>query len=227
MIELLEKNIAFHVTDEAICKKLQTHKDSDVFMRALALIKNVTNIIKPAYIVKGVPVGEISEEGVDISGQFFSSKIVASKIKGCRNAIVFIVTCGSDIRQYLKEISDPLDNYIVDQLAYVGCLNAREHMLKTLSETYQIDSFISLSPGSIIDWSVSDVKKLFIIMEGLYQQLGLRVLDSGLIDPLKSVSGLIIQSDEEFECCDLCMRFNCPSRKTLFNQEKYDEAMNL
>lgn len=227
MIEVVKKDVAFYATDEMLCEKLQITTDSGMYDRALELKEQVEDMIKPAYVMKEVPVGEKTKDGVELGGHFFKSKIVANKITDQSSAIIFIATCGKAIANLAEAAEDPMDNYILDQLAYIGYRNATDDMLNTLSQTCGMGRFIRLSPGSIIDWSVFEVKKFFQITDGLYQQLGLRVLDSGLIDPLKSGSGVIVESEEEFESCDLCMRPDCPSRRSPFDQEKYDAMINL
>jgi hypothetical protein len=64
-------------------------------------------------------------------------------------------------------------------------------------------------------------------MDGLYQGLDVSVLSSGLIDPLKSTSGIFYASDEEFESCAICPRGNCETRQMPFDEDLHDRMVNL
>jgi hypothetical protein len=196
-------------------------------MRSQELIEEALRILQPAYLIRRFPIESITDSGVVIGGQSFRSRIVANKLQGHDYTWMYIATSGKEISEYLETVEDPLDKYILDQIAYFGCVQAMEEMTQAIDTQLGIARHIKLSPGSIIDWSVEEVKKFFLLLEGDYQKLGVRVLDSGLIDPLKSVSGVLVAAEEEFESCDICERANCPNRKTPFDEEKYSQMINL
>lgn len=227
MMEYVRKDVPFQATDELLCDRLHTELASEIFERAALLRQEVASVIRPAYIMKEVRVGRKSRNGIELGGQFFGSRIAASKIAADSRVVVYIATCGREAAELLAATDDPFDNYVLDTLAHIGCNNARDDMLRSLSARFGIKKYISLAPGSVIDWNVAEVCKFFEITDGLHQPLGIRVLESGLIDPLKSVSGIFVESDEKFETCDLCMIPDCPSRRSPFDEEKYNEALSL
>jgi len=226
MIEEIGKDVAFDATEQAVCDRMQIERDSPVFERAMELLETVKRVMNPAYLLKEIAV-DGSADGASFGGQRFHSKIVGSKIAGRESVILYIATCGPEIGAYLEAIEDPIDEYVVDKFCHMGYLSAMNALRASLSATHGIDRHITLAPGSIIDWSVAEVKKFFVIADGLYQKIGVRVLESGLIDPLKSGSGVIVRSEEEFESCDICARIDCPSRRTPFSEEKYEAMINL
>ncbi len=71
----------------------------------------------------------------------------------------------------------------------------------------------SLSPGSLEDWPITEQTKLFAIFGDTERIIGVRLTDSMLMLPRKSVSGIMFPSEEGFHACQLCDRERCPGRK--------------
>jgi len=228
MRELLNNKIEFICDLEALCMRLHCEDmESELFIRAMELLEEARPLLKPAFAIKELSLGLASENGIAIDDQFFNSKIVANKLKNEKNAFSYIATCGREISKYIENTEDALDQYILDQIAYLAYLQAMNQMTQESESKLGIKRQIRLCPGSIIDWSVADVKKIFALMDGLYQNLDVSVLSSGLIDPLKSTSGVFYASDEEFESCAICPRANCETRQMEFNEELHDKMVNL
>lgn len=208
-------------------KRLHCGAEDEPYERALELLDTARAALRPAFAVRRFGIGEIKKDGVSIEGEFFSSRIVADRLKNESHAYAYIATCGRGISDAIDGTDDDLDKYILDQYAYCAYLQAMEKMSASIEEELGIKRHIRLCPGSIIDWSIGDVCKIFVLMDGLYQRIGTRVLDSGLIDPLKSTSGFFYPTEEEFESCAICPRANCENRKAPFDEELHDKMVNL
>ena len=227
MRELLRADIEFSLDEEALLGRLHCERDDEPFTRALELLEEARPMMRPAFAVREVPIEKTEPSGFTAGGQFFRSKIASLKLKDEKTAFVYVATCGREISDYAEGIKDDLDQYLADTLAYMCYLRGIEAMAADLEKDWDFKRYISLCPGSIIDWSVSDVRKIFVLMEGLCQKLGARVLDSGMIDPIKSTSGFFYPSADEFESCAICPRANCPNRKAPFDEEMHNEMANL
>lgn len=228
MRELLYNKIEYICDLDALRKRLHYEDtESELFIRAMELLEEARPLLKPAFAIKELSVGLVSEKGITIGDQFFNSKIVANKLKNETNAFSYIATCGREISTYIENTEDALDQYILDQIAYLAYLQAMNQMTLEAENQLGIERQIRLCPGSVIDWSVADVKKIFALMDGLYQDLDISVLSSGLIDPLKSTSGIFYASNEEFESCEICPRANCETRRVEFDEELHDRMVNL
>jgi hypothetical protein len=76
-----------------------------------------------------------------------------------------------------------------------------------------------MSPGSLEDWPISEQPKLFSLFGDTERSVGVKLTDSLLMIPRKSISGILFPSEEGFVSCRLCPRENCPSRKALYDRE--------
>lgn len=228
MRELLNNKIEYICDLEALRMRLHSEDmESEIFIRALELLEEARPLLKPAFAIKEVSVGQTEKNGITIGGQFFNSKIVAKKLKDETNVFSYIATCGREISQFIENTTDAIDQYILDQIAYLAYLEAMNQMTLAAENQFGIKRQIRLCPGSIIDWSVADVIKIFALMDGLYQDLDVSVLSSGLIDPLKSTSGIFYASEEEFESCAICSRVNCETRQMEYYEDLHDKMVNL
>lgn len=223
---LLRTDIPPQIDLDALTKRMHATSDTYTYLRASELIEEALPILKPSYLIRRFSVEEITTRGIVVGGQEFRSRIVSKKMEGQPWAWLFIATSGREMADFIDQVNDPLDKYILDEIASFAAIFARKVMLKDIETECGIAHHIILSPGSITDWSVEDVKKFFVLMDGDYQKLNVEVLDSGLINPLKSVSGLLYPTEEKFLECSICDMEDCPNRKAPFDEKKYDETMN-
>ena len=219
MRELLCNDLRYEFVEEDLLERLHCDESDEIYIRARELLDKAIPLLHPAFVVKEFPVDEIRKDGVVVGGVFFNSRITAKKLNGEKTVFVYIATCGRKINEYIDSLTDVLDKYILDQVAYLAYLQAMDIMSLKVESTFKIERHIRLCPGSIIDWSIADVKKIFVLMEGLYQKIDVNVLESGLINPLKSTSGLFYETLEEFESCAICPRANCENRRMAFDED--------
>ena len=227
MRELKSIDIEHEISKAELLARLHCNDDDEPYERALELMKEAEPLLRPSYVIKEFAIDEIKHDGVVIEGNFFQSKIVANKLKDQRNVFVYLATCGRQISSLIDSTEDTLDKYILDQIAYITYLHAMREMSARIESDLGILRYIMLCPGSVIDWSIIDVKKIFNLMDGMYQEIDVEILSSGLIDPLKSISGIFYSTDEEFDSCEICMRANCPSRKAEFDEDLHHSMVNL
>jgi hypothetical protein len=75
-----------------------------------------------------------------------------------------------------------------------------------------------MSPGSLEDWPITEQPKLFSLFGNTERVIGVRLTDSLLMVPRKSISGILFPSEENFISCRLCPREVCPSRKAPYDE---------
>ena len=208
MIEIFELN------EDLLANLLKTEKDTPLYKDAVKAVSYAECIIKPKFIYKKVNIDDIGKDFILIDDIKFCSKILANKIRGKDTAFVFIATGGKEIAIYIDEVSDCFEKYVLDIAAYMGCLSALKNMEEAIKETYNIDRYISLAPGSLPDWDVIEGKKIFELFGHDYKKVGVRILESGMIEPVKSVTGILFESEDAFNSCEVCMRQDCPTRRS-------------
>lgn len=159
---------------------------------------------------KRVIIGEIA---------FDIGKIIFGQIRKADAMALFTCTAGSGIgeksRRSMKE-SDLLEGYIYDVIGSEAVEAAADLMQNDLEEQISGEGrniTNRFSPG-YCGWDVSEQHRLFSLLPGNF--CGIRLTESALMDPVKSVSGIIgIGPDVKRMpyTCSLCDMKNCIYRR--------------
>lgn len=130
-----------------------------------------------------------------VRNQIFSlDKIVYNALKKSSHVAFFIATAGDRIEKYAKELlSDghSLEGLIVDligsEIAEIGAELIHQQITADM-DTMEMNTTNRYSPG-YCGWPVSDQQQLFSLMQNA--TCGVRLTDSSLMLPVKSVSGIV------------------------------------
>jgi hypothetical protein len=76
-----------------------------------------------------------------------------------------------------------------------------------------------MDPGSLEDWPIAEQAPLFALLGDTEGRLGVRLTDSLLMVPRKSISGILFPSEESFTSCRLCPRNPCQGRRVDYEPE--------
>lgn len=75
---------------------------------------------------------------------------------------------------------------------------------------------------SLADWPLPEQRPVFSILGDVTEAIGVRLTDSFLMIPHKSVSGIQFSTVETFESCQLCGREVCPARRAPYDRDLYE-----
>jgi len=135
------------------------------------------------------------DQTIQIHDQIFlTGRIVASQLKNAKKVAVFIGTAGAGISehaQYISKNGDLLQGYIFDVIGSVvveKAIGQIQEELITLIKKEGLSVSNRFSPG-YCDWKVADQQKLFSLFPHGF--CGVTLSDSMLMNPIKSVSGII------------------------------------
>jgi zinc transporter ZupT len=153
----------------------------------------------------------ITVDGVE----FKVGKTVAKEFRESNCFALFICSVGKDISERSRKLlsgENPVLGYVYDVLGSMLVEAATEELQQEVRriaglKDYKITN--RYSPG-YCNWSVADQHKLFSFFPE--NCCGIRLTNSALMDPIKSVSGIIgIGKDVKFReyTCDLCSQVDC------------------
>jgi hypothetical protein len=135
----------------------------------------------------------------------------------------FIVTCGQELYQWKMKQEDLILSYYADEINQMAMRAAGEHLLDHLKETYQLGRTATMSPGSLEDWPVNAQRPLFQLLGDPFQAIGVELMDSMLMVPNQTVSGIRFATESRFTSCELCPIGNCPHRKAPYDEGLFEE----
>jgi hypothetical protein len=123
------------------------------------------------------------------------SPIIARQLRGATAFAFFVCTAGSEFEQYqqrLKQENDLLRTFLADALGSViaeRCADRMEESLQDSIDKLHWHRTNRFSPG-YCGWHVSEQQRLFSLFPTA-NPCGIRLTDSSLMIPIKSVSGII------------------------------------
>ena len=172
--------------------------------------------IKGGYKIFQPVVVESQNRKIQIESQTFSpAKVVTTQLKNATSAALFACTAGSNISihsQRLAAEGDTLLSYVFDIIGSLTVDKAmdriEEDMKKEMGES-GLNISDRFSPG-YCDWSVADQQKLFALLPPNF--CGITLSESSLMNPIKSVSGIIgigRQIKQMGYQCNWCNDVNC------------------
>jgi hypothetical protein len=164
---------------------------------------------------------------VDGNGGYFSfddtkfdvEKKMLLQLKHSEGGAIFICTAGADIGQKSRELmaaGDLMEGYILDVLGSVTVGSAIDKIEELLSKELaerELKVTNRYSPG-YCGWALSEQRKLFALFPD--GQCGIKLSDSCLMEPVKSVSGVIgfgLHVKKHKYECQLCELETCIYRK--------------
>jgi hypothetical protein len=150
---------------------------------------------------------------------FEMGNIILRQLRGSEAFALFICTSGLEFETYqqrLKEQGDMVRVFLADALGSVIAEKCADQMEKALQESIDKLGWMHtnrFSPG-YCGWHVSQQQLLFPLFQG--HTCGVKLTDSSLMIPIKSVSGIIGLGEKVRKLeytCGLCDFKQCYKRK--------------
>lgn len=150
---------------------------------------------------------------------FKMGRIIEKQLQGSEAYAFFICTCGQEFEDYqtqLKANGDMVRVFIADALGSVIAEKCADEMEKNVQESIEKLGWHHtnrFSPG-YCGWHVSQQQVLFALFKG--ETCGVRLTDSSLMLPIKSVSGIMGLGQKVRRLdytCGLCHFEKCYKRK--------------
>jgi len=221
----LLQNISFTVDRKSLLDAYHIEYRSNDFVRISELIDEAESIAGLKALYKIAFIDSKSNNGAVIDGVDFQSRVLRINLENAHRVFPFIATCGQELEEWSKPINDILEQYWVDTIKEQAVIQAVEAVQRDLQMRYHPGMTSSMNPGSLEDWPMSEQVKLFSLFGDPAETIGVKLTDSFLMVPIKSISGLTFPTETQFESCQLCPRKNCSGRRVPFDpilaEEKY------
>jgi len=200
---------------DSVGRRLQGARH-ELVQRLVALAQGV---LQPKAAFRAGYVDEKVEEAVVIDGVSFHSRVLRRNLEGIGRVFPFVLTVGEAFDRIIDQTSDLLEQYLLDEIGNLALREARRQFEHHLRSTFALEKISCMTPGSLEDWPIEEQKNLFSLLSGVESALGVRLTESLLMLPRKSVSGIYFPAEVSFSSCELCPRERCDNRKA-----RYDEA---
>jgi len=173
-------------------------------------------LIRPRAIYETAFIGAKGERTVEVAGIIFDSLVLRKNLEGVHKVFPYIITIGPVLERFASAQGDLLEQYNLEEMAHIAMESAAGWLSHRLETSFGVTGLANMSPGSLEDWPLTEQTKLFSIFGDTERLIGVRLTDSFLMVPRKSISGILFPSEEGFMSCQLCDRGHCPSRKAAY-----------
>jgi len=185
-------------------------------------IENYHDFMAPSYSYTIRDIEAIQGNRVTIGDSItFDSKIIAKLLERCHKIAVFALTIGNHLEEmvaYLAENGLVLQATVLDAIGSGAAEKLADYVEDRIRRMANIEGLVTslrFSPG-YCDWEVSQQKMVFQSLNG--DSAGIRLTESLLMIPRKSVSGIIgigwpDNDIENYNPCQTCKRKDCPGRR--------------
>lgn len=184
-----------------------------------AVIDESYKLIDPKAVYKTVKIFEVKGSRLVLEGgSVFESELLAEKLKCTPEIAVYVATTGPALERRVTELGpkELSKSFIMD------CIGT--YALRQVSDIIQkdfqpggVERLSKFSPGDTAYWDLREQKVLFHVLgaEEVQNVIGVSLNESYVMIPRKSVSGVIGDTKEQFQECQICKR-RCEYRRAPF-----------
>jgi hypothetical protein len=227
MERMILDDIAWQPDLEALKSKLRIREGKNAAATLERLAQEAASIGRPRAMYRVAYVDGRGESSVVIDGVRFDSRVLCVNLEKAHRVFPFLATCGSELHAWTASQDDMLERYYADTLAEMALRQALGALKEHLVERYRLGQTSSMSPGSLPDWPIQAQRPLFALLGNTEEAIGVRLSESMVMVPTKSVSGIRFPTEQSFASCQLCPREGCPSRQAPYDSELYEKRYRV
>jgi len=213
-VEILQ-GFPFTLDREAFDRHIQLDRFPSCREAVDRLLAEASRRVRPKAIYRVSYVRNREGRSLELDGVRFESRVLSENLADVERVFPYIATCGSELEDVAGGSEDVLASYWLDVFKEMALEAAVRYLRKVLAERFALRGFSSMNPGSGDRnvWPISQQSPLFALFGDVEALIGVRLTDSFLMVPNKSVSGLFFPTEVPFESCQLCTRADCPRRR--------------
>lgn len=227
MDAIILDDIPFQIDLGLLMKKLRVREGQSYVDEVKRIASKAEAIARPKAIYKVAFIESKEDQAVVIDGIQMNSRVLRVNLEQAHRVFPFIATCGMELQDWAESIDDILRRFWAETINEMALRVAIKALNQHLDERYRPGRTSAMSPGSLGEWPIQAQRPLFALLGDPKEAIGVRLTDSLLMVPTKSVSGIRFPKEESFESCQLCPRENCPGRRAPYDRDLYDKEYRL
>ena len=219
-MEVLD-DIPFELNFDTLLSRLHLEKESKYTKEVQHLAEAVEPIITPKAVYEVSYIQDRGYDTVNIGGVTFTSRVLRVNLDKVERVFPYIATCGKEIDEVAVPPDDFLRRFFLDTIKEMALGVSVGYLNNYLKTKYALGKTSRMAPGAGAEdvWPIEQQKQLFSIFGNTEDLIGVKLTDSGLMVPTKSVSGISFPTEISFESCQLCPREKCPGRRAPYDKD--------
>jgi len=213
-------DIVFRVDIDTLLERLHIDKESEDAKDIQHLLQSAASICKPKAIYEVSYIQDKGHNTVNIGGVTFTSRVLRLNLDKVERVFPYIATCGRELDEIAIATDDFMRQFWLDTIKEMALASSEKYLRDYLKRRYALGQMSSMNPGSGAKdlWPIEEQKQLFSIFGNVKDLIGVKLTDSFLMIPNKSVSGIYFPTEIRFQSCQLCPREICPGRQAPYDK---------
>ena len=184
------------------------------------LEKSVAQLCKPRWGYRVFPLDGSDKSCIMLNGcRLQTGHIITPFLKDAEKCALFVATAGVEFEEFQRSIKNSgqiVEEFLLDAFGSAIAEATVREACKAIETTFSAERMgisYPYSPG-YCGWKVVDQQMLFSLLPD--QPCGIRLTDSSLMCPIKSVSGVVAigkQITKQKYGCELCGKKDCYKNK--------------
>jgi len=222
MNRVVMDDIPFDPDLKALAEWLRVRPESPRMADLDQMVDRAKAIARPKALYRPVRVQGKGEDYVILESKRVSSRILRVNLGQAHRAFVYVATCGVEMEDWVQSQETAYEQFQADSIAGAALATARHALFQHVEEVFRPGRLGEMNPGSLQDWPLREQRILFDLLGDPEASIGVQLLDSYLMVPTKTSSGLLFPTVDGYYNCQLCQMENCPGRKAPYDPGLYD-----
>lgn len=222
------RDIPFNLNSDYLSEMLHIKLGTNLSKEFEGLVSMVQEIGKLKALYKVSFIDNKDTASITIDDVTFNSLALRKNLDSVNRVFPYIATCGTEVDEIVIE-NDDLEKKVWLYYIKLHLLQTSiQYLMEQIEERYKVSDLSTMNPGSgdASVWPIEQLKELFSIFHDVDRIIGVRLMDSLVMVPDMSVTGILFSSETSFQSCQLCHRANCPIRRAPYSKELWD-SMDL
>jgi len=214
---IILSQIPFDIDTDSMRKSLRVKQGSLDERSFKDMADQARSLGRPCAVYRESFVEERNDAGATIDGVSFRSRLLGRNLKDVMRVFPYCATCGRELDEWASDISGLRLRLWADgiMMAALGCAIAA--LNEDIERRFRPGRLSYMNPGSLDDWPLSEQRGLFTLVDGSI--IGVQLTDTFLMRPLKTTTGIMFPSEEDFQSCRYCSRDQCPGRRAPYDPD--------
>lgn len=214
-------DIPFELDMEGLLSSVHVANDTDDARDIERLMQAVLPVARPKAAYRVCYVRHRDDEAVAIDGIVFTSRVLRVNLEKVERVFPYVCTCGRELHKAdVPPAGGALVGFWLDTIKEMALRAAGSYLKSHLRDEYAIRNLSSMNPGAGAQamWPIEQQRELFSLLGDVESAVGVRLTDSCLMIPNKSISGICFPTEVTFHACRLCPRERCPGRTAPYDR---------
>ncbi len=208
---------------EALALRLRMRPGSGLRDELAEIVAQAQEIVRPKAMYRLAFIEERGPDWIVADGSRFNSRVLSVNLAQTERIFIYVCTAGHELEEWGWAQPDLLHQYYAVQASEAALYEARQAFGAYLRDRYAIEHASEMNPGSLADWPLREQRVLFDMLGDTQAAIGVELMNTYLMRPAKTVSGLLFTGQDSHINCRLCPREVCPNRRAEYDAGLYAE----